>query len=149
MVAKVIDLKDFSKELEKISKENIEAFKESVVRALFDSIPQLVEKSPIDTGLYAQSWKVEYNQDMARIGNIAPHSSIIEYGARPFTPPIRPLLEWARRVLQRPDFDDDVWALAVGTRNKIQVQGMKPKFVLTNAIGDIIEDIKKEFARLR
>ena len=127
---KIVKLEKFSKELGKFAEENVFLYRRAVIDALAKNIGDIVRSSPIDTGLYAQSWDLIVTEKEALIGNYAPHAPIIEFGARPFTPPIKPLLDWARRVLQKGDFDSHVWALAKYTQNKIKREGMKPKFIL-------------------
>jgi hypothetical protein len=152
MSVKTVNLKDFAKEIKGFSEKRIEEYKDATVAGIARSIPLLVEKSPVDTGLYAQSWQFSREEFGAILGNTAPHAAIIEHGARPFTPPIAPLLAWAKRVLQDPsqppDYSDEVWALARGTQKKIAAYGMAPRNIMENAIPHIIENIKKEFERI-
>ena len=116
------------------------------------SIPDLVSKSPVDTGQYANSWDVTLTEQSAILGNFAPHASVIERGARPFKPPIGPLLAWAKRVLgssaQPPKYDSEVWGLAIGVQKKIEKEGMQPKNVLEKALPKIIANIKEEFEKI-
>ena len=143
-----VELKDFSKVLEEFSEKHISELRKGVVSGIAKSIPDLVRASPVDTGLYAQSWDFTSDEEKAVLGNYAPHAPIIEFGARPFTPPIKPLLEWAKRVLQDssqpPEYSDQVWSLARGTQNKISQVGMAPKHILQNAIPQILENIRSE-----
>lgn len=56
--------------------------------------------APVDTGLYKNSWEVRRGDGRKQptvLANDAPHSGIIEAGARPHWPPLAPLIEWARR----------------------------------------------------
>lgn len=149
MATKVVNLRDFAKELGDFTEAHIDEMREATARGVAASIPYLVEISPIDTGLYAQSWDFSVDEMSVFLGNYAPHSPIIEYGARPFTPPIKPLLEWAKRVLQdssqHPKYSDKVWALARGTQRKIAEHGIQPRAVMEKAIPTIIENIKREF----
>lgn len=138
----VISLDKFSDELGKLAKEQVKQFKGAVVDALLKNIIDIVKASPVDTGLYAQSWDLEITEKQAIIGNYSPHAPIIEFGARPFTPPIGPLLGWAKRVLKKPDNDPHVWALAKYTQSKIAEFGMEPKHILTKQIDKIMEDIR-------
>lgn len=154
MAAKrTISLQDFAKELGDFNEENIAALKKATVLGIAKAIPMLVEESPVDTGLYAQSWDFTETEYGAIVGNYAPYAAIIENGARPFTPPIGPLLAWAKRVLkdssQPPNYSSQVWALAKGTQNKIARVGMEPKHIMENAIPKIIENIKAEFEALK
>lgn len=130
----------------------LEEAKAAVMRGIQRSIPDLVKASPVDTGLYAQSWDTEFTERGAIIGNTAPHAPIIEYGARPFRPPLKPLLEWAKRVLkdpsQPPNYSREVRALAIGVQRKIMQVGIAPKHVLENALPMILENIRKELENL-
>jgi len=148
MAAKTVKLENFAKELEEFNKATIEQQKKAVAMGVMRSIPDLVAASPVDTGLYANSWDFTQTENTAILGNYAPHAPIIEMGARPFTPPLAPLLAWAKRVLQDPsqppNYSSEVWALAVGTQKKIAKVGMEPKHILENMIPKIIENIKAE-----
>jgi hypothetical protein len=152
MTTKVVQLDQFSKVLGDYSHLNLTETRKGVVSGIARSIPMLVQASPVDTGLYAQSWDMTSDEQSATLGNYAPHAPIIEFGARPFTPPLKPLLEWAKRVTkspsQPPEYDKHVWALAIYTRNKIQAEGMKPRHILENALPAIIENIKEELSKL-
>ena len=151
MTIRQVQLKDFSSVLKEFSEKHIEEIRKGVVSGVARSIPMLVEKSPVDTGLYAQSWQFSETETSVILGNTAPHAPIIEFGARPFTPPIKPLLEWAKRVLQDPSqppkYSPEVWALARGTQNKIAAVGIAPRHILENALPDIIENIRQELIR--
>lgn len=147
MSAKVVRLQDFGKELEAESDRQIEALRIATLKGVVDAIPKLVAASPVDTGLYAQSWNFSEEEGKVILGNYAPHASVIEDGARPFTPPLEPLLQWAKRVLndgsQPPDYSPQVRSLAFAVQQKIKRYGMQPKNIMTNAIPEIIEDIKR------
>lgn len=148
MATKVVRLEDFSKELRESNRNRLAEYKKAVVSGIVASVPDLVAASPVDTGQYAASWDFTADEEKAILGNFAPHAAIIEEGARPFTPPIGPLLAWAKRVLkdasQPPNYSQEVWALAKGTQNKIAANGMMPKHVLRKTIPTIIENIKQE-----
>lgn len=109
----------------------------------------VMEKSPVDTGLYQSSWSTQImGFGHVQLGNTAPHAPIIEFGARPHTPAILPLLFWAKRVLkdqsQPPNFSPQVWGLAKGVQKKIAREGQKPKHVLTNSLPEILELVERE-----
>lgn len=149
---RVVNLSQLAAEIEKVSTLHIDKLKEATALGVAKSIPDLVKESPVDTGLYAQSWDMTVTEKNVLLGNTAPHAPIIEYGARPFVPPIKPLLEWAKRVLkdpsQPPDYSSEVWALAKGTQAKIAKEGMKPQKVLENMLPTIIENIKQEYLQI-
>lgn len=152
MSTRKVDLKDFAKELGRFNEKHIVEVRNATARGVAASIPDLVKASPVDTGLYAQSWQMDVTETAVILGNTAPHAPIIEHGARPFTPPIQPLLQWAKRVLkdgsQPPEYSDAVWALAKYTQKKIQEEGMKPRHILENAIPGIIERIREEYRKI-
>ena len=153
MSAKVVRLENFAGELKEFAGKDLEEKRKAVTAGVMKSIPDLVAASPVDTGSYAASWDFTETEKSIILGNFAPHAAIIEKGARPFTPPIGPLLAWAKRVLksssQPPDYESKVWALARYTQNKIKDEGMKPRNVLEKMIPTIIENIKEELSRGR
>lgn len=174
MIRRKVNLADFSKVLGDFSKRSLKEKRSAVARGLARSIPDLVAASPVDTGLYAASWDFTVDELSAVIGNTAPYAGIIEDGARPFTPPIEPLLQWAHRVLNGTDaergqpltqqqaekrlnkrtkekgvsklsgYSSDEWALAMGVQKKIKAHGMAPHHILKNMIPTIIDNIRKE-----
>lgn len=152
MTIKQVNLKEFANELGAYSDFHIQRLKEASLVGIADSIPDVVKASPVDTGLYAQSWGFNKEEWGAVIGNYAPHAPIIEYGARPFTPPLGPLLAWSKRVLQDPsqppDYSPEVFRLAVGVQKKIKAVGIAPKHIMEDAIPEIIDNIKKEYEKL-
>ncbi|SRR5665213_1045903 len=163
---KKVALVDLSKEIREFTTRSLKAQREAVARGLARSIPDLVAASPLDTGLYAASWDFTVDEYSATIGNYAPYAGIIEFGARPFTPPIAPLLAWAHRVLNGTGaergqpltkaqaaatgkstlsgYSSDEWALAKGAQMAIARRGMVPKHILKNMIPTIIENIRNE-----
>jgi hypothetical protein len=152
MTVKTVSLKDFSKEFKKFQKMALAEQKATVVKGIIDYYPTIIKDSPIDTGLFAQSWDLQESEKSILLGNYAPHAPIIEYGARPFKPPLGPLLHWAKRVLQDPSqypFSDRVWALAKYTQQKIEKVGMKPHNIMEKAIPKIMENVKEELRQLQ
>ena len=152
MVKKVVNLKDAPGEIGKYAESHREMVKAAIISGIAKSLPDLINRSPVDTGLYAQSWDMIETEKSVFLGNYAPHAPIIERGARPFKPPLTPLLQWAKRVLndasQPPDYSDRVWALAVYTRNKIEKEGMVPRHIMEKSIPDILENIRVEVKRM-
>jgi len=148
---KEVRLENFAHEIEAFAGASVEEQKGAVVRGVIRAFPELVGSSPVDTGEYAASWDLTPTETSIILGNYSPHAPIIEKGARPFTPPIGPLLAWAKRVLkdssQPPNYSSEVWGLAIGTQKKIAKHGMEPKHVLENMIpvilGYIVEELKR------
>lgn len=151
MSVKTVKLKDFANEFKSFQKLALKEQKRTVAIGIIDYLPEIIKNSPIDTGLYAQSWDLQESEKAILLGNYAPHAPIIEYGARPFKPPIYPLLQWAKRVLNDPDqnpFSSRVWAMAKYVQAKIEREGMKPRNIMEKAIPKIIENIKNELRKI-
>jgi hypothetical protein len=152
MAVKTVQLKDFAKEFKKFQKMALQEQKATVAKGIIDYYPEIIKNSPVDTGLFAQSWDLQESEKSILLGNYAPHAPIIEYGARPFKPPIMPLLAWAKRVLQDPSqppsYSSQVWALATYTQQKIEKVGMKPHNIMEKAIPEIINNIRDELRKL-
>lgn len=151
MPVKTINLRDFSKELGKFSKNHLDRVRAAVSTGIMRSIPDLVKASPVDTGQYAASWDYIEGKEMVMVGNFAPHAPVIEYGARPHTPPIKPLLQWAKRVLrdpsQPPEYSPEVWRLAKGTQQKIARYGQAPRHIMEKNVPMILKNIEMELKR--
>lgn len=152
MSSKTVNLRDFAEELGIFTEGRLEDLKKAALLGIARSVPDLVAASPVDTGRYANSWDFTEADFGAILGNYAPHSVTIENGARPFKPPLGPLLAWAKRVLQDPsqppNYSPRVWQMAVGVQKKIEREGMKPRHILQNAIPGIVANIKKEWEAL-
>ncbi len=147
-----VKLDDFDKVIQQYAHKHVEDVKKGVASGVARSIPELVAASPVDQGFYAAGWDMTVEEQAVILGNSAPHAPIIENGARPFSPPIEPLLAWAKRVLrdssQPPNYSPQVKALAYGVRNKIRAEGMKPKKVLEKMLQKIIRNIQEELERV-
>jgi hypothetical protein len=139
-------------ELPQLKKLTLEKQKTIIMDEIQQELVLLVKKSPVDTGFFAQSWGVTQTEDKILLGNSAPYAPQIEMGARPFTPPLGPLLAWAKRVLQDPSqppkYSPEVQALARGTQNKIAKFGLKPHRLLEQAVDDIMERVAARVRQL-
>ena len=137
---KVIDIKNLTKELGvKFAKSNKKEVYEAVYDGLLKSVEPMAERSPVDTGLYANSWEVEkLDENTVTFGNTAPYAFTLEKGARPYTAPIQPLLEWAGRKLQLPEDHPEVKSFAWAVRKKFEREGMAPKNILEKGIDEVI-----------
>ena len=141
--AKTINLEDFGKELQKIPKEVQKSAINSVYDEALKALQDLVEKTPVDTGLLASSWEVVKNpleqEPSVVMGNFQNYAVVVlESGAKPFTPNFKPLHEWAARKLKKPMEDPEVKRLAWGTFRKIQREGITAKFIFSDFLDDIL-----------
>lgn len=151
-MTKRIDIVDAPKEFKRYLGRSEAHLKNAVAKGITNYMPKLVADTPVDTGQLSQSWDMDIREKEILLGNYAPHSPINELGARPFNPPIQPLLAWAKRVLksssQPPDYDEEVRGLAYGVQKKIRKEGMKPRNTLKEALPKIIEEIKLELSEV-
>ncbi|MFH1568528.1 MAG: hypothetical protein ABIL09_11080 [Gemmatimonadota bacterium] len=70
-------------------------------RRAVQAIGEVVPFQPVDTGEMRRSYTVDRVPGGAVLENTAPHAAIQEYGTRPFTPPMEPLVQWAIRKSRR------------------------------------------------
>lgn len=151
-IVKRVRLKDLAREIGINIDLRQRAYIDAVVKACVETIPELVKNSPVDQGFYAQSWDVSRDPQSVVLGNFAPHAPIIEFGARPFVCPLKPLLAWAKRVLQDPsqppNYSPAVWRLARYTQKKIASVGIAPKHVLENEIPRLLDRVKSELSKI-
>lgn len=69
------------------------------------------EKAPFDRGDLKQSgFPPEFRGDDLFFGYTAPYAEAMEKGTGPFTPPLRPLLEWGDRTFSTERSADEVLA---------------------------------------
>lgn len=81
------------------------AVREAVWRAAIESanetLPKVRRDSPVDQAIYKNSWEVVQGaaggRTLAELRNDATYAGVIELGARPFYPPLQPLIEWVER----------------------------------------------------
>lgn len=62
-----------------------------------EEIQQTTPYAAVDTGELMRSVDTTFVDDGAIVTVAAPHAGVMEWGARPFKPPIAPLVEWVKR----------------------------------------------------
>ncbi len=70
--------------------------------------------------------------DGAVVDGKAPHAGVMEFGARPYRAPLRPLVEWVKRK----GFADDekaAYAIALAVQRKIAAVGIEPRHFFQKA----------------
>lgn len=79
------------------------------------------EEAPEDRGQLRRSgFGPEWRQNELVWGYDAPHARPQEEGTAPFTPPVKPLIEWGERVAGDPGVGMAAW-------HKIRKEGIEPK----------------------
>jgi hypothetical protein len=70
----------------------------------------------------------------------APHARWLEYGTRPFTPPLAPLKWWALNKLGVDDTEAE--SIAFGIQQKYRREGIKPRFFFRRSVDKSFPKIK-------
>lgn len=149
MLIREISVSKLAKELGK-TQNWLRKFEEAIFKVLLDTLLEaekgMAERSPVDTGLYANSWETKADNAAftAFFGNSSPYAGFLEHGARPFRAPYKPLAEWAGRKLQKPPDDPEVRAFAWAIIKKFEREGMKPKYILTEGLDEYIKPLFKK-----
>jgi hypothetical protein len=136
----------FGKAMAKWGDQYREAFEKAAIRAVFSAaqmgkrkavtmIGLVTPRQPVDTGEMRRSYVVRMvylrasKQWAAELSNVAKHAAIMEYGARPHTTPLEPLIRWAERKLRK----------AEGTKAKPR----RKSSLLKRLAKAVVKDVKK------
>lgn len=107
----------------------------------------------VDTGLFKNSWKTLKLFGRGggyEVANDAPYAGVIEQGARPFTPPLKPLVDWVerkaadlgvvrtKRYRGRASLTDAqrsaCYRIAKAIQRKFAREGIRPRYLMRNRI---------------
>lgn len=106
----------------------------------------------VDTGLLRRSVDTQFVPDGAIVTVDAPHAPMIEYGTRPFFPPIAPLAEWAMRK-GLGSSASEARSIAYLVARKIARDGIAPRGYFAKAWSrmqrDLRSDVLHELATMR
>lgn len=107
---------------------------------------RLISKSPVDLGELKASWKIYPRGDGWVLQNTAPHTGIVEHGARPHgvnQAGQEALAGWVRRhfpMLDQKAQDGVLW----GIINKLKTRGQKPTYFVRNELEALAKDSQRE-----
>lgn len=137
---------------DKLTQASINAARKSAMRLAVMVEASIRSNEPfalVDRGRLVQTVQVTPTPTGAIVRVDAPYAAPLEYGARPFMPPLEPILEWA----QRKGFDDPM-AVAQAVRWRFFKYGMKPKRFFWRAVqqwkatNDLPREIHKALLKL-
>ncbi len=102
---------------------------------------------PVDTGELRRQTRAEVTGattgTVAEIVEDTPYAAAQEAGTRPFTPPLGPLIEWAKRQAPNLGLDEhEVYPFARAVQMKIAREGIKAKWHTRDAqpeLGKVLE----------
>ncbi len=146
---------DLPKELEPAIVRGLQSAGHRGVLAVVEAInsPNPVDGTPpaVDEGTLMRSVSFEPSATGGRIVVDAPHASYMDLGTRPFTPPLKPLFDWARRKFGVDA--SEAWRIAFAVRRKIALRGLKPRHFMMRAMfvigGKIVfQEIERELQAL-
>lgn len=106
----------------------------------------------VDRGTLRSSVQTVMHHDGASVEVTAPYAPMIEYGTRPFNPPLEPLARWAARK-GLANTEEEAKEIAYAIREKFSFEGMAPRRFMAKAVrqmvrkGVILKEIKKALAR--
>lgn len=113
-----------------------------------DIVEEIVTKNISNTGRLLQGWTVEkVGNDSVRVFTNVSYAPYVEYGTRPHTPPLEPIIEWARLKFQLNDarakqVGGAVWQAIRkrGTQGQHYVEDAMRNFNLNTYVDHILKD---------
>jgi hypothetical protein len=130
---------------EKIEQAAIRGMRSAALRGVGIVQAAISDTSPFpaeDTGRLKRSVHYVREDDGARVEVDAPHAPHIEYGTRPHTPPLEPLITWAVRKFRVPE--EEALKIARGVQKKIQKEGTEPRHYMKDSIPKIEKVMMRE-----
>lgn len=100
----------------------------------------------VDTGGLRASIKTELGRDSVTVYSDAPYAGAIEFGTRPFRPPLEPIAEWVLRKKIATD-PNDAKGIAFAIANKMSKEGIKPRYFTKKAVARFVPFLKAEVER--
>jgi hypothetical protein len=139
-MAKVYTDKQFAAHFVRGENARIRGLDAAIVKAAYNGRRLLRSRVPHDLGKLWQSVKIELHTrpNVAALIVDAPYSAAIEFGTRPFTPPLKPILAWAMR--KGPKFgvpSEQLESFGYAVWKTIQVKGIRAQFYVRRAIPDL------------
>lgn len=123
----------------------VRGLRSAAQRGVGEVVRQIDNADPfaaVNTGGLRQSARARPTVDGAVVEVDAPHAAVSNDGARPFKPPIGPLVAWAQRKfgLSR----SEAWRVARGVQKKIEAQGIEPRHWWEKAMVEIEKFVDEE-----
>lgn len=114
------------------------------VSTVVESINQPTEMShaPVDTGELGRSVEATNLPRGGRLSVDAPHAGPMEDGARPFRPPLQPLVDWASRKFGVSE--QEARTIAFQVQEHIATWGLEPRHYFRRAMRKVRKTVKVE-----
>jgi len=132
-----------SEEVRKVIEQEVDKKLREITLKLFaKSQEKIVETKAIDTGFLLKSgfWR-KLGRLRYQVKYTAPYSVYLEFGTKPFFPPVEPIKKWVERKLRKhgKKAEETAWAIA----HKIAKYGISPRRFMRDSIDEVIREYKK------
>jgi hypothetical protein len=97
----------------------------------------------VDTGALRGSFQTKFTDRTVVVFSDLPYAAAMEFGTRPFFPPVDPIAEWVMRKGISNDASE-AKGIAFAIAKKFSKQGIKPRFFTKKAIAKFTPLLKKE-----
>ncbi len=148
-MARKITIDQFAAELQKLPAEltaaAVRGCRSAALRGVGFVVEEIQSAKPhpaVNTGAMVQSVRSSAIEGGGRISVDAPQATFMEDGTRPFRPPLKPLIEWAKRRFQVPE--KEAKAIAWGVREAIAKKGISPRHFFSKAMARTYEILGNE-----
>lgn len=131
----------------------VDEYHAALIRAAQEGVRILRSVLPIDQGDLRKETHLEMEGASPVIVEDQPYAAAQEVGTRPFTPPLDPLIAWARR--QAPNIgldaqdDDEIEQFARAVQAKIAAVGITAKWSTRDAMPKLEAVLMAELSKLR
>ncbi len=123
-----------STDVENVDDEIENRVRKFLKQVAIDFSGELAKEMPVDRGRLRQSRQVIETKDGVNVAINAKYASAVNFGTRPYTPPLEPILNWAERKLGARE-------IGYAVHNKIQSEGITGQ----HYIEDATENLKKRY----
>lgn len=146
-MAKVFEIseKDLARRFREIEMKRPEALVRGIISAGLLGAEVVAAAAPKDTGMTKKSTRFVTQSTGGYILTDAPHAGVVEMGSRPHTPPLQPLIDWARR--HGATDDADAHRMAFGVQRKIAREGTRPTYFTRKCLPKLRKILAAEVKR--
>lgn len=124
----------------------VKGFRRAALRLERYAVEEIDSAEPhpaVDTGELRRSVSTQFVDDGAIVTVDAPHAPMMEYGTRPFRPPMEPLVEWALRK-GFASTESEARGIAFRVADKIARDGIAPRHYFTKAWARMQRDLRAD-----
>jgi hypothetical protein len=124
----------------------IRGLQAGAMRVKVEVVREINRQGLVDIGDLRNSVNLTHHTDGATVSVDSPHAAPLEYGARPFYPPLAPLAAWALRKGLASD-EKQAMGIARGIAGKFATQGFPPRAFFRTAVQTAMPAVRAEINR--